>query len=232
MEAAWLRSQLESGRSIESIAREIGRPASTVAYWANKHGLVSRHAARHAPRGPLDPERLRSLVEDGASVRDIARELERSPGTIRHWLKRYGLATRPGRYSLRDEPKPEALLRRCRLHGWGSFVPTGSAGHYRCARCNAGSVAARRRELKAILVAEAGGACCLCGYSRYAGALHFHHLDPTTKAFSLAERGLARSLEKGRAEAAKCVLVCANCHAEVEAGLATIAPVPPCRIPV
>ncbi len=28
------------GRSIESIARETGRAASTVAYWVNKHGLT------------------------------------------------------------------------------------------------------------------------------------------------------------------------------------------------
>jgi hypothetical protein len=30
------------------------------------------------------------------------------------------------------------------------------------------------------------------------------------------------ALEAARAEAAKCVLLCANCHAEVEAGVATV----------
>jgi hypothetical protein len=30
-------------------------------------------------------------------------------------------------------------------------------------------------------------------------------------------RGITRSLARLRAEAAKCVLLCANCHAEVEA---------------
>jgi hypothetical protein len=48
--------------------------------------------------------------------------------------------------------------------------------------------------------------------------LHFHHVDPTQKAFSLARQGVTRSLESARAEAAKCVLLCSNCHAEVEAG--------------
>jgi hypothetical protein len=50
-------------------------------------------------------------------------------------------------------------------------------------------------------------------------ALQFHHLDPATKHFSLGRKGVARSLEKARAEAQKCLLLCANCHAEVEAGV-------------
>jgi hypothetical protein len=35
--------------------------------------------------------------------------------------------------------------------------------------------------------------------------------------------GVARSLVRARAEARKCVLLCANCHAEVEAGMASVA---------
>jgi 5-methylcytosine-specific restriction endonuclease McrA len=84
-------------------------------------------------------------------------------------------------------------------------------------------VSKRRRKVKAILVEEAGGQCGLCGYDRCAGALAFHHLDPRTKTFGLAEGGLARSLAEARAEAAKCILLCANCHAEVEAGLTRLA---------
>jgi hypothetical protein len=33
---------------------------------------------------------------------------------------------------------------------------------------------------------------------------------------------VARSLERCREEARKCVLLCANCHAEVEGGIATV----------
>lgn len=80
----------------------------------------------------------------------------------------------------------------------------------------------RRRRVKQQLVAEAGGACVLCGYSRYAGALQFHHVDPANKSFSLGLSGLTRSIEAMRAEAAKCVLLCGNCHAEVEGGVATL----------
>ena len=77
--------------------------------------------------------------------------------------------------------------------------------------------------MKARLVAEAGGACALCGYARYLGALEFHHRDPTQKEFGLAFGGVARSVDRLRAEAGKCVLLCSNCHAEVEGGISSIA---------
>lgn len=75
-----------------------------------------------------------------------------------------------------------------------------------------------RRKAEQTLVTEAGGACLVCGYSRCVRALEFHHVDPATKRFGLGSRGLARAIDALREEADKCVLLCANCHAEVEAG--------------
>ena len=114
------------------------------------------------------------------------------------------------------------ILRDCRHHGLTIWIRSVAGDRYRCKRCRVEHVSARRRRVKRILVEEAGGCCSLCGYDRYPGALQFHHVDPSTKSFALSDQGLARSLEKARAEAAKCVLICANCHAEVEEGVATI----------
>lgn len=36
---------------------------------------------------------------------------------------------------------------------------------------------------------------------------------------------MTRAIDELRAKAAKCALLCANCHAEVEAGFATIGPI-------
>jgi hypothetical protein len=83
-------------------------------------------------------------------------------------------------------------------------------------------VSTRRRKVKEILVDEAGGACAICGYKRFAGALQFHHLDPEDKEFAISRNGATLGIETLRAEAAKCVLLCANCHVEVEAGLASL----------
>jgi hypothetical protein len=42
--------------------------------------------------------------------------------------------------------------------------------------------------------------------------------NPAQKRFHLARNGYTRSLAQAREEAGKCLLLCANCHAEVEAG--------------
>lgn len=86
------------------------------------------------------------------------------------------------------------------------------------------AVVRRRRKIKRVLVEEAGGACLLCGYDGCMAALEFHHVDPGEKRFSLSHRGVTRSLARARAEAARCVLLCANCHAEVESGTTTLEP--------
>ncbi len=53
--------------------------------------------------------------------------------------------------------------------------------------------------------------------------LHFHHVDPATKSFALSV-ATGKGLGKLRDEAKKCVLVCANCHGEIESG---VIPSPP-----
>jgi hypothetical protein len=65
--------------------------------------------------------------------------------------------------------------------------------------------------------------CRICGYDRSVAALHFHHVDPAQKRFAISRDGFTRSLDEARNEARKCVLLCANCHAEVEAGIVEIA---------
>jgi hypothetical protein len=68
--------------------------------------------------------------------------------------------------------------------------------------------------------AARGGACAICGYDRCPAALEFHHVTPSEKQFGLSLNGVARSLERSREEARKCVLLCSNCHMEVETGYA------------
>lgn len=75
---------------------------------------------------------------------------------------------------------------------------------------------ARGRTRKRDFVRAAGGCCSRCGYDANLAALTWHHTDPATKAFTLDVRAMSnRSEVEIRAELAKCVLLCANCHAEV-----------------
>jgi 5-methylcytosine-specific restriction endonuclease McrA len=163
-------------------------------------------------------EELEALVEAGLTVRQIAAQTSKGYSTIRYWLAKYGLRTKhrgPGRAS-----RLEAGERVCARHGLVRFVRDSHGT--RCSKCRSAQVARRRRRVKRILVREAGGRCARCGYDRYVGALQFHHLDPAEKSFHLGMGGLTRSLDAMRAEAAKCVLLCSNCHAEVEGGFVSL----------
>jgi transposase len=219
-----LRMWVSEGLSLEQIGRNVGRSPSTVAYWFAKYELSASGRAKHAARGSIDRAQLAALVESGATIAEIAERLERSKATVRHWLKRFELRTQNG---VGRRPRPGASAARkagvdapqllCPKHG-PTIHRADPRGYFRCLRCRGEAVTRRRRKVKAILVAEFGGCCQLCGYARSVGALEFHHLDPASKSFNISYQGLARSLARQRAEAAKCVLLCSNCHAEVEHG--------------
>ena len=104
--------------------------------------------------------------------------------------------------------------------------------HVRCQECKAAQAAARlthpkvlnsaqvknfyqRSKVKA--VAYLGGCCLLCGYDKCTGALQFHHVDPTTKGFTISGRTMA--WVRLKPELDKCVLLCSRCHTEVELGV-------------
>jgi transposase len=216
---------LELGLSLEQIGKRFGRDASTVAYWVRKHGLRAAHAEKYAPRGGLSRDELVGLIEDGLSHAQIAERLDVSTSTVQYWLSRHGL--RSANALRREQGRRAKAAARltatmsCWRHGDTEFWMEGR-GSYRCLACRRERVAERRRKVKEILVSEAGGSCRLCGYSRSLAALHFHHLDPGGKSFGLGREGVTRSLAEMRAEARKCVLLCANCHAEVEAGIVKI----------
>jgi 5-methylcytosine-specific restriction endonuclease McrA len=81
------------------------------------------------------------------------------------------------------------------------------------------AVRRRRKALRRRAVEYKGGSCEICGYDRCIEALEFHHLDSSKKDFGISSRGYTRSWEKVREELDKCILLCANCHREVHAGL-------------
>jgi transposase len=226
MQRGELERHLKRGLSIAAIAALVERHPSTVAYWVKKHGLEANGSELHSRKGGIPRTQLAALVEEGLSTRQIGSRLSLSQGTVRYWLRRHGLKThgarRPERRGERGQDRARRVM-RCLRHGQTEFW-LDSRGTYRCLRCRSEAVSRRRRRLKALLVDEAGGRCRLCGYDRCVAALHFHHLDGDTKVFGLAERGFTRSLDIARAEAAKCALLCSNCHAEVEAGIVEAAP--------
>lgn len=83
-------------------------------------------------------------------------------------------------------------------------------GRTQCGSC---SVSKRRWKVKYDLVTAKGGKCSRCGWDKHPAALQFHHTDPSSKEFNLSANTLLREKGNYEGELAKCILLCANCHA-------------------
>ena len=91
-----------------------------------------------------------------------------------------------------------------------------------CKPCHKDQTIERQRLFKRKSIEYKGNKCYYCGYSRYQGALQFHHLDPSKKNFSISKIKLTTWDERATNELDKCVLLCANCHMEVHAGVISL----------
>ena len=81
----------------------------------------------------------------------------------------------------------------------------------------------RRKNIKKDLIDYKGGCCCICGYNKSYRSLHFHHLNPKEKDFTIgAKWGKLGFNDEIKKELDKCILVCANCHGEIHDGLIKI----------
>jgi predicted RNA-binding Zn-ribbon protein involved in translation (DUF1610 family) len=69
----------------------------------------------------------------------------------------------------------------------------------------------RRYKLKTEAVRLKGGKCEKCGWQGNQAAFQFHHIDPTSKSFTISQ-AVTTNWEKYWGEVKKCELLCANCH--------------------
>ena len=109
----------------------------------------------------------------------------------------------------------------CKHHG-DTVHALDSLNRWRCRKCRVEAVQKRRDKLKLLAVEYKGGKCCICGYSKYIGALEFHHLNPNNKDFGISSKGYTRSFDLVKKELDKCILVCSNCHKEIHANIINI----------
>lgn len=115
-------------------------------------------------------------------------------------------------------------IKKCEICGKEfETLPNGGSRKY-CFECSpsypkggsrAKTITALRRAMKNEAVKRKGGKCEICGYDKCVEALSFHHLDPSIKEFGLGQDGNTHSWEDYLKEIEKCILVCANCHAEI-----------------
>lgn len=114
-------------------------------------------------------------------------------------------------------------IRQCTL--CGTPLKTARQKKFCSRRCNNSSSNIRNQKyekqqqrgiaVKLRLIAPKGSKCQHCGYRKNHAALTFHHRVPADKVFEIDVRACAnRSWEVLIVEAAKCDLLCFNCHME------------------
>lgn len=81
----------------------------------------------------------------------------------------------------------------------------------RCKQCHC-EYERERYQMKKAFIEERKTKCLKCGESRKY-VLDFHHIDPSTKSFTIG-RIKKSSLEAIENEIDKCIVLCANCHRE------------------
>lgn len=108
----------------------------------------------------------------------------------------------------------------CKIHGKVSEVVMSHKKWPICRLCWNIERNNKQAKQKRRSVEYAGGCCQLCGYDTYDGALEFHHLDPSKKDFQV--NMTLRTWKTIKEEIDKCILLCANCHREVHAGLRSV----------
>lgn len=172
---------------------------------------------------PLTHSFLSQLVKQGLSTRAIAERAGCSQTNIRYHLNKHGLATQSKQTAVPSGRRSETLRRSdlaCAKHGTVEHILYPSSRSWRCRRCAVAWVGQGKRDKKALLVEEAGGKCLRCGGEFSPCQFDFHHRPDEDKEFTLSSAGISRGIGQLRAEAAKCDLLCANCHRETEEELA------------
>ncbi len=160
------------------------------------------------------------------SGREVAKELNVSHTTVRHYLKKFGIVKNKkhiySKSNFNDNSNDDKkTCSRCliakdlsefykdkrKVKGLTSY----------CKSCNSELVVLRQQQNKKTAIEYKGGCCQNCSFDAYDGALEFHHLDPKSKEFDFSH--FNRSIEKVKEELDKCILLCANCHRMTHAGL-------------
>ena len=147
-------------------------------------------------------------------MRDISKKTGKSLTSIRYWFKKYGLLPKknPNINSIITKKK---ICPKCNTEkDIRNFYKRKGIlfGSVYCRECTNSSTVERMNLFKSKCVDYKGGCCQNCGYNR----------DPTSKDFTIAHMRSYSFDDIVKFELDKCVLLCSNCHREVENGITLI----------
>lgn len=172
----------------------------------------------------MEYEELKAYLDRNLTLRQISAESKKCLGSIRYWMKKYGLKAnfksfKNGHdYSNRQKIIGETrYCPHCNLYKKFDEFYTRRGIHQsgHCKACVKKQTVKRGRQLKLDCIAYKGGKCQKCGYNKCQAALDFHHRDPSEKDFPLCQKyGCRKISDRIKKELDKCDLLCANCHRE------------------
>lgn len=145
-------------------------------------------------------------IANKLTLREIGKLEGCNRTTVAYWLHKYGLTT-------------QQKIKQCHCKCGEQKVENFKPGRYSiCKVCFADLLRRlrieRAKDRKKQAVAYKGGKCVRCGYSKCIASLHFHHVSPEKKSFSLSKMLAKKGFEAVKDELDKCELLCANCHGE------------------
>lgn len=150
----------------------------------------------------MNEKKLKELIEQGLSTRQLAFRLATSQTNVRYWLKKLDLRTHQNPYNKGARIERED----CSLCG----KKQDPKRDYYTKKCWACCTQIRRLRIRIAAFAYKGGKCVRCGRSDGPyDAYDFHHIRD--KEFAIG-RAHCVSTKRLRAELDKCILLCAFCH--------------------
>lgn len=176
-------------------------------------------------------KKIESLYSEGNSLNLISKDLNISKATVSYYINKAGLS----RYSM-PVIITETLLNKMQEDYDSGLTLTEISKKYKIALGRLQEIKrhlpknlsgyeilkSRRCRIKEELIKHKGGKCEVCGYNKCLSALEFHHLNPKEKDFSIAQTTTYKNMDLLKSEIDKCILVCANCHREIHAGLVNL----------
>lgn len=162
---------------------------------------------------------LKPLVDSGKSSRRIANILGISQTALLHRLKKCNL-------NLKNNIITEHTCHYCNASIIDKSSNFCSQEHKNLYYKNTDYYKERYekgKDIRSTLLTQFNNVCSLCGYNKNSAALVFHHIDPKDKKFSISVKSCVyKSTTELQEEVNKCILVCANCHAELHYPLHSI----------
>lgn len=164
----------------------------------------------------MEKIKLEELIENRATIKQIAKTLSCSQTNVRYWLKKFGLKTKRGPGG--KLPKDMLTPRKC-VH-CGETDPEKFYGHKHtiCGKCHLKYTHDLGREKRKKALDFLGGKCTICGFNKYHCSLEIHHLDPNKKDVGFTNYRYWK-WSRIENELAGCVLLCSNCHSALHYGL-------------